>query len=295
MAFTGEQRAQAGEGDGAGAAPGEVVAFRAPTERIDQPQQARLLAGREVRHGRVKIDEGPEARRQRALEGVGQPAPATAVGNALLGESPQETGGVAGFDRRLVAPGQQPPVEDRQRRTDVARVDVEHGEMPGVVSAHAAVGVPLPALLAHPLRAALRPAGIGDRVRHGVHRHRAEGIVRQGFPAQGFGARGVAALRVGERRHGEQRGIARVLLGPRGHAPREHRAHALVPPEEEIARLHQPQREQVARPTLEDCGIALRGEHRIAVEPGLSRGEVRSGARGSAGTYARVQHSEERG
>lgn len=100
-------------------------------------------------------------------------------------------------------------------------------------------------------------------MRHGVHTQRAGRVPRQCFPPQRLGVRCVAVFGVRERRDGQQELETALITRPRRHYRIDDRAKPVVPTQEEVARLREPQRQQIARPPVQDERIAFSGEDRV--------------------------------
>ena len=63
-------------------------------------------------------------------------------------------------------------------------------------------------------------------------------------------------------------------------------AQPVVPAQEEVAGLRQAQRQQIARPPVDDRGVALGREHRILLQPGPGGRDVRENLRAWTDTLA---------
>jgi hypothetical protein len=82
---------------------------------------------------------------------------------------------------------------------------------------------------------------------------------------------------VRESRHRQHELEIAWIARPGRHDRIDDREELLVPAEEKVAGLHEPQGQQVARPPVQDAHIAVSGQDRIAANPGLGRGQVGGG------------------
>jgi hypothetical protein len=119
-------------------------------------------------------------------------------------------------------------------------------------------------------------AGVGDRVRDRVHAERTRRIARERFASECLGVSGVAVFGVHERRDCEHEREVRFIARPRRHDGVDECAKRFMPAEKKVARLCEPEREQIVRPAAEDGCIALRREQRISRQPCPRRVKVRA-------------------
>lgn len=93
---------------------------------LHKPLHSLLLSGGQVRKSRMQVDIRPESGRRYSFEGIGELAPAARVVDAVARQSPQQSRGVARVECRSGAGGEQPCIENGQRRRDVPFLGVEH-------------------------------------------------------------------------------------------------------------------------------------------------------------------------
>jgi len=100
-----------------------------------------------------------------------------------------------------------------------------------------------------------------------MYAQRARGIARKRLPPERLGVVRVSVFGMRERRHGEQESETVPIAGPYRHHLVDDLAELVVPTQEEVARLREPQSQQIARPGAQDGGIAFSGANRVSGEP----------------------------
>src|SRR3954447_14935467 len=165
-------------------------------------------------NGRLYVEQAPKPRNAVRCPEIRQSLPAIPGIHTIELQPPKQRSCVSRVAKRNRRRRQQMTIENLQGLRPIARVLLEHGQVPCIVTAHAAATDPIRLLLAQPACAARMLPELEERVGGSVNRSREIRIDRQRSPCQLESLAGISILCAGECSHRENVVKSRHLLSP---------------------------------------------------------------------------------